>query len=1004
MNPKLLLLLAGMSLSTYPTAQAMAYNTGPKSHLTVKQLQDEKTISGVVKDASDGQTIPGVNVMVKGTSNGTVTDLDGVFQLTVAEDAHTLVVSFVGYLTQEVALGNQASLDIFLEQDVQSLDEVVVVGYGTAKKRDLTGAVNRVGEEAFNKGVNVSPDQLIQGKVAGVDIVNNSGAPGGEVTFRIRGTSSVRSGNQPLFVVDGVPLDGRNTKPGATAGELGTTEGSNPLNFINPNDIESIDVLKDASATAIYGSRGANGVVIITTKKGKSGAPSVTLDLTSGISNMVRRPDIMDGDTYRRALEHRGIEENNGGSSVDAFDEITQTALTNIMNLSVSGGGDRNNYRLSLGYHDQEGIIKESGLTKYTANYTSSYRVLPEDRLKLDISVIASNTVEDGAPVAENSNVNGSLIGNAIEWNPTVPFRDANGDFIQRIYGQSGNEVDGLPTNPAALIAYYNDRSNITNILGSFAATFKIIEGLDYRFSLGINHSKGNRQVDTSGELFLSTITDLGLAVVNSSALTSRTLTHTLNYQKEFDNFRINALLGYEFQDYKSYVSNITARGFTNFDLLGSNILQNPSRDNVSVSSFRDATNQLQSVFGRLNMNSLDKFLITGTMRADGSTKFGENNKYGYFPSFAGAWVLSEEGFLKGNSLVDNLKLRIGWGKTGNQEFPAGASQERYAFGNQQISLVNVANPDLKWETTETVNIGLDFSLFRSKLMGSLEYFDKSTTDLLFQLPTIQPAPAAQFWTNLPATVKNNGVELMLNAVVKETEKLMWEVGVNATYLKNKLTDYNGAPVLTGQINGNGLGGGSNSQQLVDGQPLNVFKMLTFEGFDADGVAQYSDEEDFVGNPNPDLLLGFNTRLNYGKFGFNMSLNGAFGHQVYNNTANAYLTAANFGLGRNSSTEIGLGNENLGNANVVSTRFLEDADFLRLQNASVIYSIGSVSNIISDLRLSLTGQNLFLITDYSGFDPEVNTNRAVGGVPSFGIEYAPFPPSRTFMLGVSASF
>ncbi|GAB3653730.1 TonB-dependent receptor [Echinicola sediminis] len=1004
MNPKLLLLLAGMSLSAFPSAQALTSNTGPKPELTVNLLRKEKSISGVVKDASDGQTIPGVNIMVKGTQNGTVTDLDGAFQLSLEDNAATLVVSFVGYLSQEVSLGNQSYLDIYLEQDVQSLDEVVVVGYGTTKKRDLTGAVNRVGEESFNKGVNVSPDQLIQGKVAGVDIVNNSGAPGGEVTFRIRGNSSVRSGNQPLFVVDGVPLDGRNTKPGATAGELGSTEGSNPLNFINPNDIESIDVLKDASATAIYGSRGANGVVIITTKKGKSGAPSVNLDLSSGVSTIARRPDIMDADTYRRALAHRGTEENNGGASVNAFDEITQTAMTNMLNLSISGGGDRNNYRLSLGYHDQEGIIKESGLTKYTANYTSSYRLLPDDRLKLDISVIASNTAEEGAPVAEDSNVNGSLIGNAIEWNPTVPFRDANGNFIQRMYNQAGNEVDGLPTNPAALIAYYNDKSNITNILGSFAATYQIIEGLDYRFSLGVNHSKGNRQVDTSGDLFLSTITDLGLAVVNSSALTSRTLTHTLNYQKEWENLRINALAGYEFQDYKSYVSNITARGFTNFDLLGSDILQNPSRDNVGVSSFRDPTNQLQSVFGRLNMSFMDKFLITGTMRADGSTRFGENNKYGYFPSFAGAWVLSEEGFMKGSSLVDNLKLRLGWGKTGNQEFPAGASQERYAFGNQQISLVNVANPDLKWETTETVNIGVDFSLFRSKLMGSLEYFDKATTDLLFQLPTIQPAPAAQFWTNIPATVKNKGVELMLSTVVMESDKLMWEIGANATYLNNQLTDYEGAPVLTGQINGNGLGGGSNSQQLVNDQPLNVFRMLVFEGFDENGSAQYSDQEMFVGNPNPDVLLGFNTRLNYGKLGFNMSMNGALGHQVYNNTANAYLTAANFGLGRNSSSEIGLGSENLGNANVVSTRFLEDADFLRLQNATVTYDVGAIGNVLSGLRLSLTGQNLFLITDYSGFDPEVNTNRAVGGVPSFGIEYAPYPAARTFMLGVSASF
>ncbi|QDH78979.1 TonB-dependent receptor [Echinicola soli] len=1003
MNPKLLIMLAGVWLGMHAPAIGTVADTGPIPHSSFVFPVD-KTIRGVVKDAEDGQTIPGVNVMLKGTQNGTVTDMDGAFQLTVPDDASTLMVSFVGYLSKEVSIGNQGNLEILLEQDVQNLDEVVVVGYGTARKRDLTGAVSRVGEEGFNKGVNVSPDQLIQGKVAGVDIINNSGAPGGQVTFRIRGTSSVRSGNQPLFVVDGVPLDGRNTKPGATAGELGSTEGSNPLNFINPNDIESIDVLKDASATAIYGSRGANGVVIITTKKGKSGAPKVTVDMSTAVSTMVRRPDIMDGDTYRQALQHRGIEGNNGGDAVDAFDEITQTALTNRLNLSVSGGGEKNNYRLSLGYHDQEGVVKESGLKKYTASYTTSYRFLPEDRVKLDVSLIASNTVEQGAPIAENSNVNGSLIGNAIEWNPTVPFRYADGSFVQRIYNQEGYEVAGLSTNPAALLAYYNDKSNVTNILGNVALTVNIIDGLDYRFSIGVNHAKGNRTVDTSGELFLSTITDLGLAISNSSTLTSQTLNHTLNYKKDLGKVHLNALLGYEFQDYKSYVNNISARGFTSFDVFGTDILQNPSRENVGVSSFRDPTNQLQSFFGRVNLNFSDRFLLTGTMRADGSTKFGENNKYGYFPSFAGAWVLSEEGFLKSSNLVDNLKFRVGWGITGNQEFPAGASQERYAFGNQQISLVNVANPDLKWETTETVNIGLDFSLFRSRLMGSLEYFDKATTDLLFQLPTIQPAPAAQFWTNVPATVRNRGMELMLSTIVADSEKLLWEVGMNATYLSNELTNYDGAPVWTGQINGNGLGGGSNSQQLVNDHPLNVFKMLRFEGFDEDGEALYSAQEEFVGDPNPNFLLGVNTRLDYGKFGFNMSLNGAFGHQIYNNTANAYLTAANFGLGRNSSPEIGLGNESLANANVVSTRFLEEGNFLRLQNASVSYNLGGIGQVVSNLRFSLTGQNLFLITNYSGFDPEVNTNRSVDGVPSYGIEYAPYPRARTFLLGVSASF
>lgn len=970
-----------------------------------KAAVQEFEISGTIVDAT-GMPLPGATILEKGTSNGTQSDFDGNYILSLSDRNATIIVSFMGFATQEIPVNGRSEIDVVLKEDSSALDEVVVVGYGTSRVKDLTGSVNRIGEESFNKGVITSPDQLVQGKVAGVNVVNNSGAPGGEVTFRIRGTSSVRSGNQPLFVVDGVPLSGRNTKPSSTAasGGLGNTAGSNPLNFINPNDIETIDILKDASATAIYGSRGANGVVLITTKKGKRGVPSLNLVLDSGISMLSQKPEIMDADTFRRALEHRGLEGYNGGASVDAFDAIMRTAITTNLNLAVSGGSEKSNYRLSAGLLDQEGIVKKSGLKKYTANFTSTFKFLPEDRLKLDLSLIASNTIENGAPITEDSDVYGSLIGNAIEWNPTVPFRNSQGDFVQRNYQEGGNDVAGLPTNPLALIEFYNDESNITNILGSFGATFEILEGLEYKFLIGINHSKGSRTIDTSGELFFNTITDLGLAVVNNSVLNSSTLTHTLNYDKDFDNIHLSALAGYEFQEYKGYRNNISARGFQLFDILGSDILQNPTQDNISVNSSRDPVNELQSYFGRVNLNFSDRFLFTGTVRADGSTKFGENNKYGIFPSFAGAWVISEEKFFDSAEDLDNLKLRLGWGRTGNQEFPSGSSQERYEVGRQQVYLANVANPDLKWETSETYNIGLDFSLFDYKLSGTLEYFNKSTEDLLFQRATIQPAPDAQFWTNLPATIKNEGVELMMNAVIKETDDLMWEVGANASYLDNIFTDYDGAPVLTGQINGNGLGGGSNSQMLINNQPLFVFNMVEFEGFDEEGSAIYSQEKSFVGDPNPDFLLGLNTSLRYKSFDFTMSMNGSFGHQVYNNTANALITAANFSLGRNTSSEIGLGDENLGNANVVSTRYLEDADYMRLQNASLGYNFDVDDNILKNLRLSLTGQNLFLITNYSGFDPEVNTDRGVGGVPSFGIDYISYPPSTTLLLGVNATF
>ncbi|MEO9474375.1 MAG: TonB-dependent receptor [Cyclobacteriaceae bacterium] len=965
------------------------------------EINVTRTITGKITDEK-GEALPGATVVVKGTTVGTITDFDGMYSLDAPEGA-VLEITFIGYTPTTVEVGDRSVINVSLAQDIDQLEEVVVVGYGTSKVKDLTGSVSRVGEEDFVKGINVSPDQLIQGKVAGVNIVNNSGQPGGGVTFRIRGTSSVRTGNQPLFVVDGVPLDGRNTKPGATAGEIGTSPASNPLSFLNPNDIATMDILKDASATAIYGSRGSNGVVIITTKKGTTGKPKVNVNATTGVSMISKTPDVMDGDTFRRALDHRELDNYDGASSSDAFDEITRTAITKTANFSLSGGNESGNYRVSAGVHDQEGIILGSGIERYTGSFKGQFKLLPEDRVKLDVGLNASVTNEKGAPIAENSNVNGSLIGNAIEWNPTVPLKDANGDFIQQSYDNNGNVVAGLPTNPLALIAYYHDNSIVTNVLANIGATVRIIDGLNYKVSYGLNRSVGERNVDISGDLFLNTITGVGFSTIGGRELSSSTLTHTLNYDKKLGNVSVNALLGYEYQTYKNFENAMSGAGFTTFDTRGTDILQNAPQDRISIRSYRDPGNELQSFFGRFFFNVKDKYLVTATMRADGSTKFGENNKYGFFPSFSAAWVLSEESFMSGVTAFDNLKLRVGWGKTGNQEFPAGASQARYAYNQEQLSLVNVANPDLKWESSQTLNLALDFSMFNTRLNGTLEYFDKTTEDLLFLLPTIQPAPSAQYWTNLPASVENTGFEFSLDGVLINQPDLYWNLGVNGTFLTNKLTGYDGVSVLTGQINGNGLGGGSNSQQLANNQPLYSFNMLTFEGFDADGAAQYSDETSFVGDPNPDFLLGINSTLEYKNFGLTMSMNGAFGHELYNNTANAVVTAANLSIGRNTSEEIGLGEESLGNSNVISTRFLEKGDFLRLQNVVLSYTFYDIG-FISNLKLFATGQNLFVITDYSGFDPEVNTNRAVSGVPSFGIEYIPYPVARTFTLGLNATF
>ncbi len=956
----------------------------------------DRTISGEVTDEK-GEPLIGATVIAVGTSSGTTTDVDGSFTLTVPDNGAVLEVSYVGYVTQKVSVGDQTKVSITLELDQQQLEEVVVVGYGTAKVKDLTGSVARIGEDDFIKGVNVSPDQAIQGKVAGVNIINNSGQPGGAVTFRIRGNTSIRAGQQPLFVVDGVPLDGRNTNPGSSLSQLGSAPDSNPLSFLNPNDIASIDILKDASATAIYGSRGANGVVIVTTKKGRSGAPKVDVRLTSAVSNMAANIDLLSADQFRQVVAQREFDVANydGGTSVDAFDAITRTAWTKTASVSIGGGNQRGTYRISGGLHDQQGIIKESGIKRYNGSFTGAFNML-NDAIKVDVNLIASRTAEEAAPIADNSNIFGSLVMNAIEWNPTVPFEE-NGTFVQEKY----NSVQGIPTNPLALLAYHRDLSSVNNTLASVGVTWNITDFLNYKINFGTNRSVGRRNSDLSGRLFLNEITDIGNATITQVDNSSNTLTHTLNANKRFGSLNVSGLLGYEYQNYKRFSTSMSGRDFTNFDVWGSDIMGNVQDGNISVSSFRDPTNELQSYFARVFFNFKEKYLFRASLRSDGSTKFGKNNQYGLFPAFSAAWVLSKEAAF---SSLDNLKLRVGWGRTGNQEFPAGAAQERYSYGQGTLALANVANPDLKWETSEVINIGLDFSILNSRVSGSIEYFDKKTNDLLFLLPTIQPAPSANFWINLPATVNNSGLELTLNTFLVNKENFIWDLGINGTWLQNELTGYDGVQVPTGEIKGNGLGGsGATSQVLANNQPLFAFYMPTFEGFDDSGAALYSEESAFVGDPNPDFLVGLTSTMEYKNWSLRLSFNGAFGHQVYNNTANAVLTVSNLVIGRNVSPEVGFSEENLGNSNTVSTRYLEDGDFIRLQNAVLSYRFANLKTF-NNLECFLAAQNLFVITDYSGFDPEVNTDRGFNGIPSFGIEYIPYPMARTFTLGVNVSF
>lgn len=958
----------------------------------------QRTITGVVTDAENGDPLIGANVLVVGTSSGAVTDIDGSYSIDLPAEATQLEFSYTGYTSQTVTVGASNTLDIALRAG-ETLDEIVVTGYSSQRRRDLTGSVASLNEKDFNQGVIVAPDQLIQGRTPGVQIVNNSGQPGGATTVRIRGNASIRAGNDPLFVVDGVQLTGTSSKPGTNAGDLGSTAGSNPLNYLNPNDIESIQVLKDASAAAIYGSRGANGVVLITTKRGQSGAPRLNVNTSVGFSDVLRTYDVLTGDEYRQALQDYGISGGDFGESVDAFDEITRTGIVNNHTVAVSGGSDKGNYRVSLGYFDQEGVIKENELNRLSANISGRYKFLQNDRLSLDFNLIASRTNEQAPPITTDAGFQGSLIANALQWNPTESLYDANGN--PKRVPEVGNHV-----NPLTLLDAWDDRVETTDLIFSIAPSFKITDDLVYKLQYGINSGVGNRRTQVASTLNIPNIENRGIASLGERNTQQQILTHTLNYNTTFGNVSFNGLVGYEYQKFEEEFFSVTARDFETDDFNLVNAIQISSQGSRVINSGSPPDSELQSFFGQFNLNFNDRFLFTGTVRADGSSKFGENNRYGVFPAVAGAWNLHNEPFLEGG-LFDNLKFRVGWGQTGNSAFPAGAAQARFgSSGPGEIALENVANPDLRWETTTTFNVGFDFALLDYKVTGSVEYFNRNSEDLLFQFPTIQPAPDGFYWINLDGNVINSGVELALNTVLVSDEQFTFELGGNVTFLNNVLEDYNGPNILYGQVFGQGVTGAT-IHRLADGEPLNAFYLRDHLGIGDDGQSDFADDEalSYLGNPNPDVLVGINAGFYYGNWSLNMNFNGSFGNDIYNNTQNTVLPITNLGTRNVDGALLELENqESISNALKTSDRYLEDGSFLRLANATVAYNFGNIGDAVSGVRVYLTGQNLFVITDYSGFDPEVNTVNDLNGLPSAGIEYIPYPTARTIILGASFNF
>ncbi|WP_300599378.1 SusC/RagA family TonB-linked outer membrane protein [Niabella sp.] len=967
-----------------------------------------KAVTGLVTDDKN-QPVAGATIEVKGMQTATISREDGTFSLNVPANAKTLQVSYVGYTRQEVAITG-GTIQVSLQPSTdQSLNEVVVIGYGTARKKDLTGSVASISAKDFNKGVITSPDQLIQGKTPGVMVLNNTGQPGGSATVRIRGNSSIRASNNPLFVLDGIPLSGTSARPGGTSGY--STDQGNPLTYLNPNDIASMDILKDASATAIYGSRGANGVVIITTKRGKSGAPVLNVNAASGIANILKRPTVLSADAFRDALKFYTPESaasSDFGASINPFNAITRTGLSQNYSADITGGTENGRYRISGGYFNQKGILKSSDLKKYTASFSSSFKLLESKKLGLDFNILVTQTDENLAPIDVTVGAGGNLISQALQWNPTRPMR-GNGDSL--------TYVSTTIMNPLAILKAYKDQATVNTIVASVAPSYKITNDLEYKFIYSVTRQIGRRNGRFNAGLLNPGNVNNGAAFINNNTETDQQMTHTLSYNKQVTtDLNINAVAGYEFLDYETKWNNASGLGFTDIGLDFFDYLNYSTASGREINSYHTPTNQLQSYFLRGSFNYKDKYLLTITGRRDGSTKFGTNNKYGTFPALALAWNMSNEAFLKGNTTINNLKLRAGWGRTGNQEFPSGASRDRFTFTSQTITQVNFKNPDLKWETSSTLNAGIDFGLFDNRVSGSVDVFDKKTKDALFERTLAGMAPAGRIWVNLDGEVENKGIELALSGDLVRNSTITWNLGVNATFLKNNVTGLPGY-YETGALRGQGFSGVL-GQRMVNNQPLNVWYLAKFAGIDpSTGMSMYESlngtaasnvdpaiNKFYLGSPNPTKLLGLSTLFTYKKFSASVNMNGAFGHYLFNNTLATVLGMNNLPT-RNISSDLFNKSikESTSNSAAPSNRYLEKGNYLKLSNATLRYNIGNIGSTIRNLSISLTGQNLLVFTKYRGFDPEVNTDGAVNGVPSLGIEYLPYPPARSFLLGVNFS-
>lgn len=975
----------------------------------------EITVTGKVTGSDDGGELPGVTVSVKGTAKGTITDFDGKYSIKVEQGA-TLVYSFIGYKSIEVPVTGPTQ-NVTLELDTKALDEIIVVGYGTVKKDDATGSVVAVSEDDFNRGAITSPQELIVGKTAGVVITTSDGAPGAGATIRIRGGSSLRASNDPLIIIDGVPLD-NNSIDGL----------SNPLSVVNPNDIETFTVLKDASATAIYGARASNGVILITTKKGKEGS-DLTLNYNGSFSvgTITDYPELLSGDQFREILWERyeagqfseAALSRAGDTNTDWQKEIYQNSVSHDHNVSVSGSFKKLPYRASIGYTDQNGVLKNSNMNRLTGSLNLNPSFL-NNTLKVNVSLKGMKINNDFS--------NTDAIGRAVEFDPTQPITNGNtryGGYTTWIELSEEDRLNGAPINiatqnPVASLNYRDNTSEGTRFIGNMKIDYKLPFLPELRANLNMAYDGYSTEgVNNTDPLAGWSYREPENNVESySQDGKHKMLDFYVNYVKDIESIssNIDFTAGYSWEHYHEEGTD-SNRPWEMTDGV---------YEGADTTEYKEE-NYLVSFFGRLNYTLLDKYLLTATVRRDGSSRFGEDNRWGVFPSFAFAWKIHKESFLANVKALSELKLRLGYGVTGQQDildnqypyiptYRISYTGAYYQFGDKfyPTQRPNAYDANIKWEETTTSNIGLDFSFLDDRISGSLDYYKRETVDLINEIPIAAGTNFSNRLVTNVGSLENKGFEITLNGIVFSTNDMGLEIGANLTYNENEITKLTmvNDPNYTGYDDGGISGGVGNNVQINSvGHPARTF-FLFKQIYDEDGMPIEGLYEDKTGeggvvsgnnsnkyylqNPSPKYMVGLSLRYNYKNFDIAMNGRLSIDNYVYNNNASNRALYQNLynqsGYLANIPTSIN--DTKFQNAQYWSDFYLENGSFFRMDNISLGYNFDQLVSTKLSGRLSFTVQNAFLITKYSGLDPEVEN----------GIDNNIYPRPRTFMLGINLNF